>query len=207
LIPTRLVAGDTLQFDIAAPRAADGTVLGADAWTLKFVLVPRFATPVQAAVTITASADDKGTDYTVLIGPTTTATWNAGAYSWRSVVEQGSPVVTARQTLEGTPWQGEIEILPMVGNLAQGHDGRTQAMKALADAEAALASLMTASHSATGVIEVAVGDRRTRYGTVEEARAGLVRAINFWQARVAHETARNRLAVGLGAGSGLQVRF
>jgi hypothetical protein len=193
----RLVAGDTLSFTTPAPTGADGTVYRpGDGWALAYRLVLR---NTATAIALSATAEDDDT-FRIAVVAGTTAGWTPGLYDAAAWVTLGADTYTVE------PAFTEVEILRNP-RTATGFDGRTVAAKALADAEAALASLMSASHSASGVIEVAVGDRRTRYGSTEEARAGLVKSINFWQARVDAENARQRLAAGLGAGSGLQVRF
>ena len=40
-ISTKLVAGDTLSQDIAAPTDADGNAYAATTWTLTYRLIPR----------------------------------------------------------------------------------------------------------------------------------------------------------------------
>jgi hypothetical protein len=196
-VSQRLIAGDTLSFTTPAPTGEGGVVYRpGDGWALAYRLVLR---NTATAISLTATAEDDDT-FRIAVAAATTASWTPGLYDAAAWVTLGADTYTVE------PAFSEAEILPNP-RTAVSFDGRTVAAKALADAEAALAALMSADHSASGVIEVAVGDRRTRYGSVEEARAGLVRAINFWQARVAAETARNRLAQGLGAGSALQVRF
>jgi hypothetical protein len=57
MITDELIGGDTLDFTDSVPEypASDG-------WTLKYRLTPRFASPVQAPITITASTFEV-TDY------------------------------------------------------------------------------------------------------------------------------------------------
>ncbi len=196
-VSQRLVAGDSLSFTTPAPTGEGGVVYRpGDGWALTYRLVLR---NTATAISLTATTEDDET-FRIAVAAASTAAWTPGLYDAAAWVTLGADTYTVE------PAFSEAQVLPNP-RTATSFDGRSTARKALADAESALAALMSASTTAGGVIEVSVGDRRTRYNGIEEARAGLVRAINFWQARVQAEDARNNLAVGLGAGSGLQVRF
>jgi hypothetical protein len=60
---TKLIAGDSLDFttSVASYPATDG-------WTLKYVLAPRFTTPAQSPITLTAATYEV-TGYRVQVGP------------------------------------------------------------------------------------------------------------------------------------------
>lgn len=123
-INDKLIAGDTLDFVDQVPDypASDG-------WTLKYRLVPRFTSPVQAPVTLTATTYET-TDYRVQVGPSTTDDWAAGVYNWSRWVEQAG----MRQSVG----EGEIQILADPAARAQGYDGRGHARKVLDAIEAVL---------------------------------------------------------------------
>lgn len=178
--PNRLYAGDTLEFGLNVLDYPP-----ADGWTLKMRFAPRFTTPTQAAIDITAAVgpvtvDGEVFDFAVQVTPATTATWKAGAYGWHSWVEKAG----ARQTLEGTQYQGELTVLADPATLAQGADTRSAARKALDDALAALAAWSPTYREHT------IGDRTVKFNAVADVRA----VVQFWQnkvdAEIAAETGR-----------------
>lgn len=122
---SKLIAGDSLDFttSIESYPADEG-------WTLKYRLVPRFTTPTQAPVTLTATAYET-TGYRVEAGASVTALWAAGAYSWASWVEKAGQRITLEQG-------GELIVAPDPGAIAQGVDVRSDAEIALANVRATL---------------------------------------------------------------------
>jgi hypothetical protein len=110
-----LIAGDTLDFLDSVPEYPP-----ADGWTLAYRLVPRFTSPVQAPIDITASTS--GSDYRVQAAAGVTATWAAGYYTWSRWVEKAGPI---RQSLGS----GQIRILENPAAAVAGFDGRTSARK------------------------------------------------------------------------------
>lgn len=129
---SKLIAGDSLDFstEVAGYPATDG-------WTLKYRLVPRFSTPTQAPIELTA-ATYQTTGYRVQEGPSDTEGWAAGAYSWSSWVEQAGQRITLEQGRELT-----IAANPVT--TAQGYDVRTDAAIALANVRAVLKGVATAN--------------------------------------------------------------
>lgn len=122
---SKLIAGDSLDFttDVASYPASDG-------WTLKYRLVPRFESPAQAPITLTASTYE--TDrYRVQAGPSETADWATGAYGWASWVEQSGQRITLEQG-------GELTVAPDPAEAAQGTDVRSDAQIALANVRAVI---------------------------------------------------------------------
>lgn len=152
---TKLIAGDSLDFatTVAEYPATDG-------WVLKYVLVPRFTTPAQAAITLTATTYETSR-YRVQVTPATTADWEPGAYSWSSYVEQTGKRVTLEQG-------AELTVAPDPTTMAVGTDLRSDAAKALASAEAALVSY-TASNGA--VQEYAINGRRMTFRSADDITA------------------------------------
>lgn len=172
---TKLIAGDSLDFttEVADYPATDG-------WTLKYRLTPRFTTPAQAAITLTATTYQT-TGYRVQAGPSETG-WEAGAYSWASWVEKSG----ARVTLE----QGaELTVAPDPTAMAAGTDLRSDAVKALAAAKGALAAF-TASNGA--VEEYTINGRRMKF----RAAADIVALISHLQGEVVREQRAAAIAAG-----------
>lgn len=138
-----LVAGDTLDFTVSVPDypATDG-------WTLKYRLTPRFTTPTQAPIDLTAAAS--GADYQVQAGPSTTAAWKAGTYTWARWVEKTG----ARQTLDES---GQLVLKADPSATVQGHDARTHASKVLDAIEAVIEGRATKDQE-----EYTIGDRQLK---------------------------------------------
>ena len=122
-----LIAGDTLDFIDSVPEYPP-----ADGWTLKYQLIPRFATPTQAPITITASTS--GTDYRVQAAAGITVSWQPGAYTWARWVEKAGPI---RQSLG----DGQIIIKADPAQAAQGYDGRSDARRRFDEIETAIEQL------------------------------------------------------------------
>ena len=163
---SKLIAGDSLDFttEVADYPATDG-------WTLKYRLTPRFTTPAQAAITLTA-ATYQTTGYRVQAGPSETA-WEPGAYSYVSWVEKTGSRVTVERG-------GELTVAPDSATMAVGTDQRSDAVKALASAKAALTAY-TASNGA--VEEYAINGRRMRF----RAAGDIVALISHLQGEVLRE--------------------
>lgn len=124
--PDTIIAGDTLDFTVTVADypATDG-------WTLKYRLTPRFSSPTQAPVTLTALTNADGTDYDVQASPATTAALAAGEYTWARWVEKTG----ARQTLSES---GALLVKADPALTVQGFDSRSHARKMLASIETAL---------------------------------------------------------------------
>lgn len=180
MTPNQIVAGDTLDYLVSVPDYPP-----ADGWTLRQRLVPRFSSPAQSPITL--SAVTSGTDYAIQEAPSTTAAWAAGAYGWHTWVEKTG----ARVTLEGTQYQGELTVLPDPATLAQGADTRSQARKAYDDALAARAAFAAGGNA--GVAEYQIGDRRMKFKNPAE----LDQLINQLARAVADEKRTEAIAKGL----------
>lgn len=126
-----LVSGDSLDFTttVADYPATDG-------WTLKYRLVPRFSTPVQAPITLTATTYETS-GYRVQAGPSETV-WEPGAYSWSSWVEQSGQRVTVETGRE-------LTVAANPATSVQGFDVRTDAKTALDNVRAVLKGVATAN--------------------------------------------------------------
>lgn len=124
-----LIAGDTLDFTkVVADYPANA------GWVLKYRLVPRFTTPVQAPIELTATTVNT-TDYRVQATPVATASWTPGAYNWFRWVEQPGQ----RQSLGS----GQLLVQLNAAAAAQGADNRSQAQIALDAIDAVLANRAT----------------------------------------------------------------
>jgi len=184
---TKLIAGDSLDFttSVASYPATDG-------WALVYVLVPRFTAPVQAPITLTASTFETSS-YRVQVGPSITATWSPGVYSWSSYVTKTGSRVTLEQG-------SELTVAPDPATMAAGTDLRSDSAKALANAKAALATY-TASNGA--VEEYAINGRRMRF----RAAADIVALISHLQAEVLREQRTQAVAAGFSNPSRFGVRL
>jgi hypothetical protein len=169
----RLVAGDSLSFEtsIADYPASAG-------WTLKYHLVPRFSTPSQAPVTLTASTYEVD-GYQAQVAPGTTALWVPGAYGWSSWVERTGE----RITLE----QGETTVAPNPATSAQGLDTRSDAVIALANVRAVLKGVATQN-----VLSYTIAGRSLERYSIPD----LIKL----EAKLATDVAREDNAAGMAAG-------
>jgi len=169
-----LIAGDTLDFIDSVPEYPP-----ADGWTLKYQLIPRFTTPTQAPITITASTS--GTDYRVQAAAGITTGWKPGAYSWARWVEKAGPI---RQSLGA----GQIIIKTDPALAVQGYDGRSDARRRLDEVETAIDAL------ASGAVKAyTIG---TRSMTKQDLPDMIV-----WRDRLAAEVASENAAAAMASGA------
>lgn len=168
--PTTFRAGDSVSWVESLPAypAADG-------WALKYRLLWAAGT----AVDIPTSAD--GSDYSVSLATAATTDWAAGTATLVSWVEKTGARVTLGQQA--------VTILPNLA-IADTHDGRSQAVKALADAKAALAAYM--ANGQTHVAEYDIAGRRMKFRAASE----IIDLINHYEREVASERALQALLQG-----------
>ena len=181
-----IVAGDTLDFTVSVadyPASAG--------WTLKYRLTPRFATPVQAPVTLSATTNANGADYNVQAAPATTAAWAAGIYAWARWVEKTG----ARQTLDES---GLLIVKADPSATAQGFDARGHARKVLDAIEAVIEGRATKDQE-----EYTIGNRRLIRTPLPE----LIKLRQLYRGEVASEEAAGNLIAGTALAAKLQVRF
>jgi hypothetical protein len=146
----RLIAGDTLNFTTTvADYPAD------DGWTLKYRLVPRFATPVQAPIELTASAYEVS-GYHIQVAAVTTASWKAGVYEWASWVQKGAERITIERGQE-------VTVEPDPAAVAQGTDSRSSSRQALEAVQAKIKGKAT-----DGVESYEVNGRQLKYYSLTE---------------------------------------
>lgn len=150
-----IIAGDSLDFasDVPGYPATDG-------WTLKYVLVPRFSTPAQSPITLTAATYET-TRYRVQVDPTVTEDWTPGIYTWSNYVEQAGQRITRE-------YGSELTVAANPATMAAGTDQRSDAVKALASAKAALTAY-TANNGA--VQEYAINGRRMTFRSADDITA------------------------------------
>jgi hypothetical protein len=144
------------------------------AWVLKYRLVPRFTTPVQAPVEITATTVNT-MDYRVQATPTATAAWTPGAYNWFRWVEKAGE----RQSLGS----GSLTVQVNPATVAQGADIRSQAEAALDAINAVLANRATVDQQ-----EMSIAGRSLKRMTVDE----LLKLRGYYKAQVNAELGVSR---------------
>lgn len=183
-----LIAGDTLDFTVSVPDypASAG-------WTLKYNLVPRFTTPVQLPILLTATTNANGADYDVQSGPAVTALWAPGLYAWSRWVQKSG----ARQTLDES---GELDVQPDPATQVQGYDGRTQAAKAVDDLKVAMATFQSTSGR---VKSYTIGSRQMEF----ESTVEIVKMMSYWQGELSREERVKSIAKGLGDPQRIFARF
>ena len=171
---SELIAGDTLDFLDTVDEYPP-----ADGWTLKYRLVPRFTTPVQAPITLTATTS--GTGYRVQAAAGDTTTWAPGAYTWARWVEKAGPI---RQSLG----EGQIVVKTDPATAAQGYDGRSDARRRLDEIETAIDAL------ASGAVKAyTIG---TRSMTKQDLPDMIV-----WRDRLAAAVASENAAAAMASGA------
>lgn len=173
-----IIAGDTLDFTTTVADYPPG-----DGYTLTYKLVPRSSGSV-----ITFSASASGDDYRVQVGPSTTATWAAGDYTWAAYAIKSG----ARYTVD----QGLLTVKPDPAT-ASTLDGRSHARKVLDAVEAVLENRATLDQQ-----EFQIGGRMLKRMPVSD----LMKLRSRYASEVEREDANAKLAAGLGVARRIQVR-
>ena len=177
----QLHVGDTWSFTV------DGGEYDPATWTLTLYLVPRFSTPSQSVITITSVADTEDpTLHLFAQVPAITGTFAAGQYSYYTTASGGSD----RYTLDASEWSGEVELLADPSTLAQGHDGRSDATKALDDARAAYYTWVGSNGH---IKEYEINGRRMVYGSAGD----IAKHIQALEVEVARERRAEAIRRGL----------
>lgn len=162
--PTVFRAGDSVSWTESLPAYPAN-----EGWSLKHRLLWQSGTAV--AINTTAS----GIEHTATVSAADTASWASGAATLVSWVEKGA---SERQTLV----QQAVTILPNLATASM-YDGRSQAVKALADARAALAAYNANGQS--HVAEYDIAGRRMKFRATSEITA----LINYYEREGAGERA------------------
>lgn len=178
-----LIAGDTLDF-----RDTVDAYPPSDGWTLKYRLIPRFATPSQDPIDITASSS--GTQYRVQAAADITKNWVPGFYTWSRWVEKAGPI---RQSLGS----GQLRVLDNPAAALQGLDTRTHARKMLDSIETAQLALKGGTKSYT------IGSRSYTARDLDELRGDR----EYWARTVAAELNEELLNSGGQPGRRLLARL
>jgi len=179
----RLISGDSLTFAAQVPDypASAG-------YTLRYRLVRRDGTG--GAIEITASAAGDG--YQVSVGPSVTAAWAPGTYTWAAYVSRSGE----RFTVES----GEIKIVADPAVSAAPWDQRSQARKALDDLLAARATWVGTNGR---VKRYSIAGRDIEYKDAAE----IDREITFWQRQLGEEETAAGLAAGRRPKNRILTRF
>lgn len=159
-------------------------------WVGKLRLIPRSTAGGAAVIDLTATAD--GDAYRFTAAASATANWVAGAYALAEWVELAGAVHST-----GTD---ELLLAPNPRSLAAGTDGRSLAVRTLADLIAARAQFATTQGR---VASYKIGDRERTFRNPAE----LNQEIAYWENQVAAEQQANRLAQGLAPRNRILVRF
>ena len=167
---TRIIAGDTLDFSITVPDYS-----AADGWTLNYRLVPRAS---GTAIEFSSTAD--GDAHVIAVSAATTAAWAAGAYSWAAYVD-------ASAGASHTWRSGDITLYADPRTATAPLDLRTDAERALADAEAALAAWNPTMK------RYVIGGREMMFHAATE----ILPVVGYWKAAVQRERRSAALAAGL----------
>jgi hypothetical protein len=187
-----IIAGDTLDFTVEVVDfpASDG-------WTLKYRLTPRFTTPTQTPIDLTATTNADGERYDIQVAPATTVGWKAGFYTWARWVEKAG----ARQTLNES---GQLEVKADPALTAQGYDSRSHPRKVLEAIEAVIES--RASQTQREMVAYTIGSRSQTLDA-QESKAALLELHSKYKWLVANEDALDKIAVGLPNPRNVGIRF
>ena len=172
--PDSFRAGDSVSWIESLPAYPV-----ADGWALKFRLLWQTGTAVNIATT------GSGTDYTVTLAPSDTASWAAGSATLISWVEKTGKRILLEQE--------SVTVLPDLA-IAATYDGRSQAVKGLADARVALAAYMTKGQA--HVAEYDIAGRRMKFRAATEIED----LISYYEREVAKERALKASLDGISAG-------
>jgi len=163
-----LVAGETLNF-----LAITTDYPASAGWVVTLYLNPR-AGGTATSVTGTASGDD----HLLQVSAATTAGWAPGAWAWETWAAKGSE----RYRLEA----GQLQVQAGLIGAAAGLDTRSQAQRALDDAEAALAAWTPTTK------RYRINGREMEFN----APADIIAVINHWRTAVKREQAEQAMAAG-----------
>lgn len=168
--PDTFRAGDSVSWteSLAEYPASAG-------WALKFRLL------WQGGVAVPITAVASGDDFAISLTAADTASWDAGSATLVSWVEKGTERVTLGER--------DVTILPNLA-IASTFDGRSRAVKGLADARAALDAYM--ANGQMHVSEYDIAGRRMKFRSSEE----ITDLISYYEREVAKENAANAILQG-----------
>jgi hypothetical protein len=163
-----IIQGETLNYIAEA-----GDYPAGDGWSLQLLLNPRSGGTAQS-INSTASGDD----HLVQVSAAATTTWATGAYGFHLWAVKGGE----RYTVES----GQVEVRPGLVGASGGVDTRSQAQKALDDANAALAAWVPTQK------RYKIAGREMEFNSP----ADIIAVISHWTAAVKREQAAAAMAAG-----------
>lgn len=172
--PSRLVAGDTLQFlrYLSDYQATDG-------WTLSYSLVK---SSVRIAVTGSSYGDG---GHLISVAAATTAAWTAGDYDWQSYVTKS----TERYAIQS----GRMSILTNFAAQSTGYDARSTWRQTVEQLEAGVLTLSTGAE----MVRITHRDKVLEYRTMDD----LLSMLAYARSEVAREEQTEAIANGRRTGS------
>ena len=175
----QIVAGETLNYLATAPDyPAD------QGWTVTLYLNPRAGGTATSVASVAS-----GADHLLQISSSTTGNWAAGWWAWETWASKSSE----RYRLEA----GQLQVVAGLIGAAAGIDTRTQAQKALDDANAALAAWTPTQK------RYRIGGREMEFNSSAE----IIAIISHWTSAVKREQAQQAMAAGRPNPRKLQVRM
>jgi len=174
-----IVAGETLNY-----LAVTADYPASAGWAVTLYINP-LAGGTATSVTSTAQGDD----HLLQVAAATTANWTTGNCTWQTWVEKAGE----RYMLE----EGVLRVRVSLISAAAGTDTRSQAQKALDDANAALAAWTPTQK------RYRIGGREMEFN----APADIISVISHWTAAVKREQGAQAMAAGRPNPRKLQVRM
>ncbi len=185
-IPANITAGDSASWIDDPFLAADNSRLDSSKYMLSYELRGS-----GAPITLTAVANGLG--WKTSITPSVSASLVSGVWFWAAILTATGERITVSR--------GEISVQKDLSAVnSAGFDGRSDAEKALSDAESALANLHASGKKTK---KYTIGTRNAEYYTAPE----LIAAISYWRIRVSNERASKSIKDGMGSPKNLMVRF
>lgn len=164
-IPLQIRQGDSASWTDGAVSGPDGTQYDSSLYTLKYQITGEKNVLLTAAVA-------PGSAWKTTMTTVQSAGLNPGPYAWVAQVFASGVRVTVGN--------GQLIVDPDLSAINGIYDSRTVAQKALADAEAALASF---SASKGRIKAYTIGGRQMQF----QDDASLLEIVNYWRARVVSE--------------------
>ena len=175
----QIVAGETLNYlAVAADYPASA------GW-----VVTLYVNPIAGGTASSVSSTASGDNHLLQVTAATTATWTDGNCNWQTWVALGAE----RYMLE----EGVLRVRASLIGAAAGTDTRSQAQKALDDANAALAAWTPTTK------RYRIGGREMEFNSP----ADIIAVISHWEGEVKREQAAQAMAAGRPNPRKLQVRM
>ena len=175
----QIVAGETLNY-----RAVSADYPASDGWT-----VTLYVNPIAGGTASSVGSTADGADHLLQVSAATTALWTTGNCNWQIWASKAAE----RYLLE----EGVMRVRASLVGAAAGTDTRSQAQKALDDANAALAAWKPTQK------RYRIGGREMEFNSP----ADIISIISHWTAAVKRERAAQSMADGYPNPRKLQVRM